>query len=1847
MEKGAPLNNIYKIHILDASGKIEHVYVFCNKYKKSSDMKELFSDLELALFESNKTEITFSNQFIYSDDTIHSIKQKIIFELGSTVALEEIYMFGFFSNKLDISLMFQDATSVSNASELTQQQFKQLVLNLNITPSNVNNLDMTKDSYTYEDFLKLQQGDTCVLAKPLGIKFQDRYNYMFSANPFHVKYSVFQESPDNQMLLFENTLLLNYGSLDSNNIYVSFAESVFENSDKSGLDPEQMSRLYFPLLYKNGIVERDSLNDNREDMIRSSKKALGQNTLQYYESIDIFHEIYWRRKIEQPYIRRGITKYSFVLNPSSNYLFPLDTIFKTIHATKSTPFIKYNPGKRRENMYRLYSEYISQNGKKIPVLSESVVKRLIRDMGRSHQISLYLQDESKNEVFISFDTNAKMRVNGDLLEPMLPEEFAQFIMAAVNPVIQIINNVLQSSGYSLGLLTSMNNDLIQDSSYKYVAVLPIQKKVDLGKQRGSIGNVFDVFDSDVVSGANMRFKRVENFKEMDAQAALITKMYQSANDDRDILTTLMTNYRMSEEDAIDRLVNYRSEHQEIAGKVIENPGFPAIFRMESMTNNLVAEVDEINHLSHIDSLHIYIDTILRISQDKSSTSFSVDEIDAFCTRESKPAPLAQDNVISASTEIPTAEVYKIQPLKFGKEEEQLDEDDDEGGIYFDDYDEEASQVDDEDISESEDQEGGDGSKDEDEDDASVAEIRETASGTDDNYAINIDGMSLKKPNPFQRAKDKRDPKLFLTESQGKYHLYSRACPSSDRRQPVILTEDEKERIDKTNPGSYDHAIKYGSDPKKPFYYICPRYWCLKTNTPLTDEQAKSGVCGDIIPQNAKVVPKGAYVYEFANKTEHFDKNGKYIQHHPGFLKQDRHPEGLCIPCCFGKDWNSAQLKKMRSQCAQNDAAEKAAEASVADGKKGSNYIIKAVSYPLPQNRWGFLPIAMQLFLGMEADKLVVTHNAALIRPDEKILLRYGVEQSERQSFIGCMAYFYAYKHGLPKSPSIQEMREILAKAITLDLFLKYHNGSLPAIFRPKSFNQEGIDVDKYLDSSVFAKSLSIKDESQLDFLEETIASYENFLAFLRDDASILDHTYLWDIVIDSNPSIMRDGFNLVIMEIPDNDITNNVHMICPTNSYSSSTFISNKETIILIKQSSTYEPIHLYEEKHGGEIVVKKAFMENKSIANIKTMLKLIQNSSKKHCTAIPSMPRVYKFKQASPAIDVIRILKAHNYIVIGQVMNYNNKIIGLRVNTQVEQEGVFLPCFPSGIVDGIPIFYMDDPALWLDYVSTRDRLIGIHNETAGKITCYPKIKMMEDRLIVGILTETNQFIQIDPPIANDFQDELTVTNHLNYPIISKKGVDKTMATSKTQDTERVEAMRKISLESQFYTVFRNSVRLAFNDYANSLKRKQILDLLDAGSVFYRDKLSKITSILRDLMSPTTAFQTFDAEVLNKFEEILTCNQTEEGGKCKPYCLTTESGGCKPLFPKTNLMSGLDNEKTYYVRVADELIRYRRIRIFMLNPKTYLNISSTEYKILPNELFMLEGLLMNYFVGLVPYSMNARVANIHYDNAKPELSVKYSNEISTKAQRELIDVADPESNRLDEYILDCIKETRTIIGNDKMGSWKIVFPTSAKEIIFGESIICSYIPMIYVLQHVLNTKSITVQNVKTSLWNGYSQLMAEYRDKMISLLRRQGKRELMDLITTNKSTFEHVVFSDAYYITDLDWWVMSRVANLPVVLFSSTTLKYLVHNVEWLKLNANVASESSYKKYYFVRSPLNVGVNSPPGYNVVSLPYSFSELRSDVFLQAERGDPRFADNIQSLMQYLSSYHAIQRPKKGD
>jgi hypothetical protein len=1942
---------IYKVSILNAEGRLDTIYIFCANTCNKSHLPELFSDTQLAYFDAENVKILFTEEsLIHADDSIQMVKRKIIQELlihQVKTSIDQLYLFSSASVFLDMNEIYQEATQ-QESIPFVRERFFHYALNMNLDPFSNDvaedeelslqrrdtlhelSSSITKENPTYENWMELRPSGSHEIGIPLGFRFKQRRSYGFSANPFHTQSTMdFVMSPKNPLLQFDNTLLLNYTT--SRDITVCFAKDVFTYAEKQGLNESNMMMLYYPGLYSRGIETSQQLQDAADDLSDESAKKWTAGVQEFCQTLASFHKIYSLRKGELDYTERGIQSYSLLISSGdSDQILPLDIIFKQLHATREVPFIKYNPGYRRENMYRLYANRLSTNGKKIPLLSETAIMRLSRELGKSNQIAMLLPgkplDESgvdsgvasiQHDIHMSLDSGSGILISGVCSVCVLPSELEAFLIERVNPMISRINATLQSAGYSLRPFLSLSDDTIETAKYTYKAVLPIQNAVSLDKQTAYIPSVMDIISTNVAKGASFLYKRVENFREMDSQSALITEIYRDTGRMDTVVQALIENYGLTEEAAGMRVAKYMSEHQQVKGKLLDNPGFPVVFKMRPLKSEIIVEVEKVGSVAYIDLLHTYIDTILRITQDPTSTDVPTGEMKRFRAKTKhiivQEELMAEDNV-AAPKGMDVVDFYKVQPLRFGKEalektndvldagldavllQEDADdttlqdrrqeqgedveadaeaEDEGEGFLFDDDfaYDEEAGN--------SEGQESLDetkggkrkrmGGEDTPEDQELKVDNQEEGQEEEEQevqekYKENIDGMSIKGPTSYfvKRMQD-RDPKLFLTEVQGKYELYSRSCPSSDKRQPVILTDEEKRRIDETNPGSYEHAVKYGSTPDKQHWYVCPRYWCLKTNSSISEEDVKAGKCGTIIPPNAKVVPPGAYVYEFSNQKEHIDKNGEYIKHVPGFLEKDKHPDGLCIPCCFKKAWDAKQNRDRRAQCAQDDGQGVLTDAK---GKKGNksvlvgqapvqkviSYIMSPVSCPLPQHRWGFLPMSIQFFLDIDNSLAVEKQNPSIIRAGASTMLRYGVEHTGDQAFLGVIAHFYAYKHNLATTPTISEIRRIIAESVNLDLFLKVQNGNLPAIFKPKRIEQGSIDIDSYTNTEFYKRlQPNLKDEAQLDYLEDTIASYEAFKEYIEDESSVVDHSYLWDLFCERNPLLMRDGFNLIILQLPESDITDNVELVCPSNSYSSTPYDPTKESVILVKQGPYYEPIHWYEQLNNGDISIKKAFLERLMPQNIKDLLAMIQVASRKYCSPQPSKPRVYKFKRGLPVQETIRLLKTHQYRVEGQVSNYRNKIIGLQVNKSADQGLLFVPCYPSSAVDGIPIKQMDDDDLWLDYRLTRDRLMGLSKETGGKLLCKPVLKVVDSSteegrgLVVGIITETNQFVQIDPPQQMGYdEDDLEVLQHSDYALSgsnknTRTNAEKVMTMSKTEDQERATMIHKISMESQFYNAFRSLVRMELNQYEHRVARKLILDLLDSPSTLYHSKLTEVEKTIRDILADRIVFQVLNDAVVQELDSIGIC---EGSGSCsgKKYCLTTEEGECKTIFPKTHLVSGTDNERIYFARIADELIRYRRIRVFLLYPKQYLNVSRTDYNIADDELFLLETLLTKeYFRDLVAYTMNKHVQNIGYDNANPESSQTYENRIPLEEQDALIEDSTKKTG-MGEYILDCIKETRQkVVGNDKPGSWRTFFPVGAKELVFESSVLCSFIPMIYILQErTKNQVSISIQNIKTQLWNGYGQYMELYRDKILAILRKQGKRELMDMIKSGKSTFEHVLFSDTYYITDLDWWIFCQVSKLPVILFSSTSLKSIMASLEWLRLGHGSGSQ---EKYWFVRSPADVGVNAAPAYHLIVPPYSFTEMRNDMFLRGERGAAEYEKNIGlTVDEYLSTFHLIVR-----
>ena len=120
---------------------------------------------------------------------------------------------------------------------------------------------------------------------------------------------------------------------------------------------------------------------------------------------------------------------------------------------------------------------------------------------------------------------------------------------------------------------------------------------------------------------------------------------------------------------------------------------------------------------------------------------------------------------------------------------------------------------------------------------------------------------------------------------------------------------------------------------------------------------------------------------------------------------------------------------------------------------------------------------------------------------------------------------------------------------------------------------------------------------------------------------------------------------------------------------------------------------------------------------------------------------------------DITKKLDKLNYSIISQLMNYDGKVIGVEVLK--DDKIVYVPTFPSApIWDKFPLKWIDSYE-GISYLETKDLLEDIYKKSEKSIPCLPVIKVIEDNLIIGIITKTNQFILVNPPIIDTFGDDL------------------------------------------------------------------------------------------------------------------------------------------------------------------------------------------------------------------------------------------------------------------------------------------------------------------------------------------------------------------------------------------------------------------------------------------------------------------------------------------------------------
>ena len=449
---------------------------------------------------------------------------------------------------------------------------------------------------------------------------------------------------------------------------------------------------------------------------------------------------------------------------------------------------------------------------------------------------------------------------------------------------------------------------------------------------------------------------------------------------------------------------------------------------------------------------------------------------------------------------------------------------------------------------------------------------------------------------LKRLKE-NDKKLFdpdkpwsVKQKNGDLYGYAKQCAANLDRHPVSVSTEELKRINSYNKSvsgkdSYSNSIVVPRRSED-VHYICPQYWDVSREIPLTKEYVNKHK-KDIIKNkenkenNTILERKGKYWDGIPNDDSH-----KHIL--PGFSKLIIHPEGYKLPCCFSK----RGLEKEYGEDEQPVKVEKKKQRKKKISDKKLCKINTKESLPISVGQCSQLPKKLKMMLSQ--DKIFEYDPNLSISNG---FIRKGIQQSEsdyvfkESSFINSYIEITDYD-----GDSETFINEELIKPLLSDIKYYQYCPSLHKFFRKKYVTDEDKEdlVKNYLkkktirdtfgeDNIRILRNILNKDDisiesNEIGYIYSLLISLKTYIEFLKSNEEKKD-----EYIIPALNSISEDKINIVIFEKEDEQVKTKKTEHINSNNY-----------CLIIKEGHYYEPIvyrvNLLKTQYELKIISKSIF---------------------------------------------------------------------------------------------------------------------------------------------------------------------------------------------------------------------------------------------------------------------------------------------------------------------------------------------------------------------------------------------------------------------------------------------------------------------------------------------------------------------------------------------------------------------------------------------------------------------------------------------------------------------------------
>ena len=566
---------------------------------------------------------------LYSDDSLLMVIDKILIHTKalSYLSSENIYMFMKKKHNLseeNIKLIFDKylIDSEYGTKIIPNERIDILMKNFNIEDYS----DLPKkDTYTLNDLLAFFEKisiDVLVEDVPCGFDIDVKVSIV---DPLKNTLTYIKQTRTNL-----NDIFYHYFEKDSE-LFIVTSHIVYKKVIDEKQSIENTTCMYFPLLHYKEINTYNELLKHIDSNKDKNNERI-QRVSEYFKNVDFQISSYQRNNdIIKKSSKNGIRKLEFMYFTSSDVIFPLYSFFKIVHSTKEIPLIKFTPGRRMENMYRLFSKDKTESGEKIPFLEPQEISKQMKKLKKSKCLSFYIIQKimgRRKQIYLEINEKGQIYFSVEDLPMIKSKDLEGIVQNILNVFIgEIIRNIDQR-GKVYRFFTNfkeINNFKIIDLTYEYR--FSNENPISVERAEKCFSQFFNVLEKKK-NLIRLLYKRVENYNQYSDIDSKIIQLYNKQYSILEIRQAISSEFDLQLQETENKIKEVLMSVDPVNGLkmkyIKENPGF--LIEITPQGREYVVLVQNIVDFVYLKFIDVYLNNFILICQN----ILLDDEVRNFC-----------------------------------------------------------------------------------------------------------------------------------------------------------------------------------------------------------------------------------------------------------------------------------------------------------------------------------------------------------------------------------------------------------------------------------------------------------------------------------------------------------------------------------------------------------------------------------------------------------------------------------------------------------------------------------------------------------------------------------------------------------------------------------------------------------------------------------------------------------------------------------------------------------------------------------------------------------------------------------------------------------------------------------------------------------------------------------------------------------------------------------------------------------------------------------------------------------------------------------------------------------------